>query len=206
VQMPEMDGYEATRVIRGLERSGDAHVPIIATTAHAMSEHRQQCLDAGMDDHIAKPLRKRELWAIVERWLRHDGATVSGLSSARAASPSAKMQEQAEAMDYAAALAEFDDDIPFFQDVLQGFLENSQKQVATMRAALERGDAETLRREAHSMKGGAANLTAMNLSRAAAAVENCGRGQQLEHAADLLDDLEQELLRLQVQARGIVNT
>ena len=67
-QMPEMDGFEATRRIRGGERSIDAGVPIIALTASAMTEDRQRCLDSGMDDYLSKPIHKNDLKLVVERW------------------------------------------------------------------------------------------------------------------------------------------
>jgi CheY-like chemotaxis protein len=61
VQMPEMDGYEATRAIREMERKTDGHVPIVALTAHARKSDREQCLAAGMDDYIAKPIHMADL-------------------------------------------------------------------------------------------------------------------------------------------------
>ena len=68
-QMPEMDGYEATRVIRASEIESGAHVPIIAMTANVFPEDREACLAAGMDDHLPKPVRLLALQAILDRWL-----------------------------------------------------------------------------------------------------------------------------------------
>jgi CheY-like chemotaxis protein len=66
VQMPEMDGFEAAKAIRALERESGAHVPIIAMTAYAMTGDRERCLEAGMDGYISKPIRARELLSAVE--------------------------------------------------------------------------------------------------------------------------------------------
>jgi PAS domain S-box-containing protein len=69
VQMPEMDGYEATRQIRLWEKESDIHIPIIAMTAHAMQGDRERCLDAGMDDYVTKPLEPRVLFSALDRWV-----------------------------------------------------------------------------------------------------------------------------------------
>ena len=71
-QMPEMDGFEATRLIRSRETRAGAHVPIVAMTANAMSGDREQCLEAGMDDYIAKPVNPAALAAVIERWTREE--------------------------------------------------------------------------------------------------------------------------------------
>jgi CheY-like chemotaxis protein len=69
VQMPEMDGFEATAAIRAHERTTGAHVPIVALTAHAMRGDRERCLDAGMDAYLSKPVRRLELQAVLEALL-----------------------------------------------------------------------------------------------------------------------------------------
>ena len=71
-QMPEMDGFEATRLIRAREARADSRIPIVAMTANAMSGDREQCLDAGMDDYISKPVNPAELEVVIERWVRRD--------------------------------------------------------------------------------------------------------------------------------------
>ena len=70
VQMPEMDGFEATHQIREWEKSNDQHIPIIAMTAHAMPGDRERCLEAGMDDYVSKPLQPKVLFAALDRWMR----------------------------------------------------------------------------------------------------------------------------------------
>jgi CheY-like chemotaxis protein len=80
VQMPEMDGFEATAAIRKQERSTGRRMPIIAMTAHAMQGDRQRCIEAGMDDYVAKPIRSGELMVVIGKYI-HGTSEPTSLSS-----------------------------------------------------------------------------------------------------------------------------
>ena len=100
-------------------------------------------------------------------------------------------------MDFLRAIEEFEGDEEFLLEVLEGFLENVTSQIGIIRQAISEGDAEVVRREAHSIKGGAANLTADDLSAIAFELENIGKSGVLEKAIETLERLEQEFLRLE---------
>ena len=147
MQMPVMNGYEATAKIREHELKGAsggaaemnaARIPIVAMTANATNVDREKCMAAGTDDYIAKPVTKGVLLAMVDKWLRSSDAP----------------------MDYEMALAEYEGDRAFLTTVLNGFLERAKAQMQTLRQALKRGDAETVREEAHAIKGGSGILMA----------------------------------------------
>lgn len=183
IQMPVMDGYEAAKRIRETEvlSAGGSpspegvmrRVPIVAMTAHAMKEFAVRCLEAGMDDVLTKPFRRRTLLEVVERWAGSGGGDMSSRpvmwpASAEGASPTT-------IFDWAKALAEFDGDREFLKGVVTEFVEAVKEQLAAIPQALASGDLESVCRNAHSIKGGAANLTAVELSEAARVLESLGR-------------------------------
>ncbi len=214
IQMPVMDGYEATATIRKIDKSrqsvsiaqnneGDS-VPIIAMTAHAMRGYREKCLDAGMDDFITKPLRRNELLAIVNKWVNSQPEPEEESAAMINIRQSVNQSESAEmVMNFEKAVEEFEGDKEFLVEVLSGFLENISKQLGTIQQAINNNDAETVRREAHSIKGGAANLTANDLSQVAFELENIGRSGELAAALDTLGKLEAEYGKLNNFAQDI---
>ena len=207
IQMPEMDGFKATREIRKLETRNmklETHdsttqplnrVPIIAMTAHAMQGYKEQCLDAKMNDYIAKPLKRKKLLAMVDKWAAQISDSGSDLDSAPC-NPQPPTDEMAP-MDFAKATEEFEGDEEFLMEVMEGFIENVKSQTGIICEAISDGDAETVRREAHSIKGGAANLTADALSEIAFELENIGKSGVLEQGFETLKKLEQEFFRLE---------
>ena len=204
IQMPIMDGYAATRKIRGietrdLEPSTIQRVPIIAMTAHAIKGYREKCLEAGMDDYIAKPIRREALLSMAEKWT--GGIDDSRLKIDDCTIPRGNQGSKAP-MEYERALEEFEGDEEFLMEVLEGFIENVKSQIKIIRQAISDGDAEIVRREGHSIKGGAGNLTAGKLADIAFELEKIGRSGALKEGSDVLKKLEQEFFRLENFAKA----
>jgi len=210
IQMPVMDGYEATKTIRNLEAklkkaqdvelsARSQRVPIVAMTAHATKSHRERCVGAGMDDYISKPLRRKDLLAMVDKWVRSKSGSRQESGQDQ---PKGEIIEEDAPMNFEEALEEFEGDKEFLMEVLEGFLKNGKAQIGTIRQAISDGDAEIVNTEAHSIKGGAANLTANELSGIAYELENIGKSGVLEEGIEILERLEKEFHRLEVCARG----
>ncbi len=203
IQMPEMDGFEATKIIRsGVRGPGSEEypeprtshlVPIVAMTAHAVKGYESRCLEAGMNDYIAKPVKRKSLLEIIEQWTvpEHESRPRGAESDTQPRNP-----EPAEAMDFQKALEEFENDEEFLNELLDGFLQHLDVQIGRIREALSQGDADIVRREAHSIKGGAANLSADMLSEIAYQLEIEGKSESLEKCPFILEKLEKEYGRL----------
>jgi HPt (histidine-containing phosphotransfer) domain-containing protein len=154
-----------------------------------------------MDDYLAKPLRKEDMIRCLDKWVRHGrgkGQEIGGSGrSGRDGKGRAGMSGTGDPIDLAKAMSEFDADRDFLKEILGGFLNNVRKQIELIRTALADGNADTIRREAHSIKGGAANICADDLSRAASDLELLGKGGNLDGARPMLQRLEEELIRLE---------
>ncbi len=216
IQMTLMDGFDATREIRRLEelcgsdadRGGPAdrkRVPVVAMTAHAVQGFRERCLEAGMDDYIAKPLKKLDLLDMVEKWTcgASDMAQVSGYYVPRSILVEEGCPGRVDApLDVDQAMEEFEHDRGFFIEVFDGFLRNLAVQVETIRSALAQGDMARVMEEAHSIKGGAANLCASALSEVASELEKIGKNGMVKEGAQALERLEYEFYRLEQYVRA----
>jgi signal transduction histidine kinase/CheY-like chemotaxis protein/HPt (histidine-containing phosphotransfer) domain-containing protein len=170
-QMPVTDGYAATQKIRAWElqqhAAGRVRVPIIAMTANALQGDREKCLAAGMDDYIAKPIKRAVLAAALARWWKQNvselrepaGAPVPD-SPADAALDHGILTQLSESMGGELA------------DVIRAYLADSPERIAAMQTAIEHQDYATLKREAHSLKASSQSLGAVLLGRIAAALES----------------------------------
>ncbi len=205
IQMPELDGYEATREIRRIEsrfsESRLLKIPIIAMTAHAMAGYREKCLSEQMDDYMSKPLKKAKLLAMVKRWTPGENpvsGSVIGMedpSDIGIEDPSEKGGMGADPelpFDLEKMLAEFDHDAEFLKEVIDEFSANVENQMVVIQAAVLDGDCKTIERQSHAIKGGAANLAANALADAAFSLEKAGRRMELSDAGQLIENLETE--------------
>jgi CheY-like chemotaxis protein len=156
VQMPEMDGFEATRRIREREQTTGDHVPIIAMTAHAMKGDRERCLEEGMDGYISKPLQPSELFESVESL-----ATVCRVAASPATCP----------FDMEIALRSVGGDRELLSEIIDAFLEECPRLTAALDAAIASGDAASARRAAHTLRGGLCTLGATDASSIAQQIE-----------------------------------
>ncbi len=212
VQMPVMDGLEASRQIRNPQSAiRNRSIPIIAMTAHAMQGDREMCLEAGMDDYIAKPISPKALAAVLAKWLpggaggdrrlqtggrpqttdrrlqtgvgqQQDKSGVSEVCSLQSAvSPSV--------WDRAGMLERLMDDEDLAATVIRGFLNDLPRQISALDAFLKSGDATGAERHAHTIKGASANVGGEALRGIAVEIEQAARAGDLDAAREHVTSL-----------------
>lgn len=194
-QMPVMDGYEATRRIRA--NAETAHLPVIAMTANVMAGDRERALQAGMNDHIGKPLDVANMFVTMARWIvpaDESARTLRGTVSRPASSRLPAAVYQLPGVDVAVGLARLQRNETLYLRILLGFAADQAEFVAEFQAAVQRGDKQEARRRAHSLKGLAGTLGASALGESAATLElNCADSAALAGAHGALTAVAQQL-------------
>ena len=199
-QMPEMDGYEATRRIRsGASGAINPNIPIIAVTAHAMKGDRERCLEAGMNDYLSKPVQPEDLSRAVQFWTQSawDEATPAapgpGPSSQTTGLTRATPQEPA-IFDRKAFLARLMEDQDLAESIVAAFLSDVPGQIEKLRAAIAAGDCRLAEQQAHRIKGAAANMSGIALQEVAHAMERAGRETDVKTLEILRPSLEEQFV------------
>ncbi|HKD35511.1 MAG TPA: response regulator, partial [Pirellulales bacterium] len=210
VQMPVMDGLEATAAIRFREKESGQHVPIIAMTAHAMKGDREQCLAAGMDGYVAKPIRAEELLAALEKYAavadsdeeerQELNQPVPAMHSATQSTASdgnngghTPNGDSAVSFDSAEALRQVGGDRALLAELSAAFRTESQSLMVQIREAITTGDAAALRRAAHTLKGAAGVFGARAAYDIAKHLESLAAAGDMAPAAGLLAELEAKI-------------
>jgi signal transduction histidine kinase/CheY-like chemotaxis protein len=213
VQMPEMDGLEATRQI--LQRWPNGPRPrIIAMTANAMKEDREACFTAGMDDYLSKPIRVEELVAVLCRSQTSNhldtGEPVTPWEPSKLAIPESPLQttSQSAELDRSALdklLALVGGEPTLLGDLIDSFLQETPPLVVALRRCLEEGNAAGLRQAAHPLKSSSRDFGATKLSEFARELEEMGKAGKFDGVAALVDAVEAEYPRVKLALEAIRN-
>ena len=193
VQMPRMDGYEATKKIR--EREGSARrTPIIAMTANAMQGDREKALEMGMDDYIPKPVKLEELDSVLKRWV----SQVSPKPGVSPAAPDGRAVDEIGAPLDPGVLAGLRElgDPGLLPELAEMFLDDASSRVAVLREAVEGGDARSVERIAHTLKGSSGNMGAKRMAAICEELQNAGASGDLARAPEQFGRLEEEFGRV----------
>jgi PAS domain S-box-containing protein len=213
VQMPEMDGYEATAEIRRRE-GALRHTPIIAMTANAMQGDREKALEAGMDDYVPKPVKPQELEAVLERWISDADETESesepevlAVQAGEGLAAGQDPPDQADPLDQdpldrsvLVGLRELDEEgePEILIELIELFSTGVPPQLAALREAVEAGDARSVGRIAHTLKGSSANMGARRMWSVSAQLEGMGGAGELGGAGERISCLEEEFGRVRL--------
>ena len=195
VQMPEMDGLTACGKIRESEQSSGRHIPIVAMTAHAMKGDKERCLEAGMDDYISKPIRRKAVAEMINQIMdRFQGEEHVDEEQSSA-------QDSDVVVDLETLAEEFDEDGELLNRMLETFDRDAAERLPKIKAAAESGDAEALKAEAHAIKGGMGTFFAVAAFQTAYDLENMGDSGDLTGAGEKFTILEDQVKALR-QALG----
>lgn len=200
VQMPVVDGFEATSLIRSSQTgTGNAEIPIIAMTAHAMQGDRKRCIAAGMNDYISKPFSADDIAAALRKWIPEkcgDGVPHSGQSYSRQTSAPG-------VFDWENLLSRIRGDRALACKLAKGFLTDIPQQIEALRYCLETADTLGAMHQAHLIKGAAGNIGGRLVSQVASDIELASQSHDLGLAAARLTDLENEFALLRTAMETI---
>jgi two-component system, sensor histidine kinase and response regulator len=199
VQMPEMDGFEATKEIRRRE-SRERHTPIIAMTANAMEGDREKALAAGMDDYVPKPVKREELEAVLKRWIPQQEPSKPG-APATVPNVDPTTPDEAETPLDESVLAglrklQVEGEPDVLKELIGLFLDDVPPQLVALREAVEGGDAHSVERISHTLQGSSGNMGAKRMAAICSELQNLGASGDLSDALGLLERLEEEFDRV----------
>ena len=180
-QMPELDGYQATRAIRQLEsESNEGPVTIIAITGNALKGDREKCIAAGMDDYLSKPFTGDQLREVISKYLQHSESQ----------EPHLPVIESSVLDGLSALQTSWEQDV--VRNIVQVYLDHSKAIVAELQVALDAPDAESITANAQALKSSSAKIGALKLADLCKALETASRQEDLSSAAEIHQQVQQQ--------------
>ncbi|KPA11934.1 multi-sensor hybrid histidine kinase [Candidatus Magnetomorum sp. HK-1] len=204
IQMPVMDGLEATKFIRAGEKDiKNSKIPIIALTANAMTQDRKRCLAAGMTDYIAKPFKPEDLKLKIEQILGKEKSSKTKSSSSKGRSKS-RSSIPCRYYDKKAILNRIDNDHDLFRQLIELFVKEVPRQINQIKQAIKNNNADNVTLYAHTIKGSAYNIRAMELKQIAFDIEQAGKAKNINLAASKINALENTYENLYSELRRVI--
>jgi PAS domain S-box-containing protein len=189
VQMPEMNGWEATQEIRERERATGERIPIIAMTAHAMKGDDERCFAAGMDDYLTKPIRTEDLMSTLDKVGKRKLARTGWVAPV-------KPRQDVASVDLEAALDRLGGDRVLYDELVEVFRKGCPSATAEMQKAIDARDFNALERCAHTLRGASSNLGAVAVAEEALELEKVARTEEIDNVADQFKILQKEIERM----------
>jgi len=196
-QMPGMDGYQATRVIRDPHsRVRNKNVPVVALTAHAMATHRQLSIEAGMNDHLTKPIDRDELAEALERWISLPAPSPLGArgssGTVQEAPPAREAMTSGRGLDRKALIERLSGNESLANELIGIFFDDMPQQLSRLRSAANDERPDLVAEVAHAIKGSASYVHAARLARLANDLETTQGNGDTENTRRLVEELERE--------------
>jgi len=196
MQMPVMDGITATREIRSQNNS----IPIIAMTANAMPEDREQCLEAGMNDYISKPIEPQIVRSVLMHWV------ADTLKSKDEVKVCNEQDEKTSIFNYKLFMKKMMDDKEMVHEILQAFVETTPAMIAELSTSINEADANEINIKAHSLRGSAAQLICTDLSDQAKEIEFLARNNKIDEIKEIVGKLHTKYTEAEKEIRKFIKS
>jgi CheY-like chemotaxis protein/HPt (histidine-containing phosphotransfer) domain-containing protein len=189
VQMPEMDGLTATKIIREKERQNGKHIPIIALTAYAMKGDKEQCIEAGMDDYISKPFNPKMLQQIIDKFIKNSTENNGDIFM---------ISNNKDIFDSSFLMNRVENDEKLFFEIIELFLIDTQLQLENLKSALDSKDTAQVKFITHTIKGSASNVGSNSIKDIAMQIQTSIEEDNLDKTSSLYKTLEDEFEKLKI--------
>ncbi|MCP4671933.1 MAG: response regulator [Desulfobacula sp.] len=202
IQMPVMDGYETTKNIREIEKEkNQGRVPIIAQTANAMKGDKENCLNAGMDDYISKPIDKDELVMVLNKWITTDQENESKDPSKSKPKNEEPLDKSLQIFNDKDALSRYSDDLEILKEIIDAFFEETPEELDSIQQGMPTKDFPLISKAAHALKGSASYVGAERIRDVASSIEKAAKQEEFSNMEMMVDTLSKEFVFFEEQIK-----